>query len=524
MRVESPRREPITTVADWERLAPPKSRDQWVEGRSAYELAQAWCGSGMPAMPEVVRALLDSRDETRGLDLEVAYAEHRIPFDSLGGEPRNADLAFVGLAGLRKVAVTVEAKADEAFGGTVGATIAAGLERGIKNPTSNAVRRVEGLVQALLRPWKKGLPGVEELRYQLLTAVAGTLAYAESQGAPIAVFIVHEFVTDRTDDARHSRNAADFGAFLQRVSGSAQPVSAPSQLLGPFSVPGGALFHGGRSLYIGKVTTNRRLKKQIRSSHDDSNVEQAPRPEPRFSRYVGIDYSGAEVATASLKGLRVCLAGRSSEPVEVKPPPSPRKYWTRRGVAEWLVERLSENVPTIVGIDHGFSFPVDYFQKYGLRHDWSAFLEDFCIHWPTDGDQVSVDLVRSGEFGNGAARMGSTHWRRVTEKHAGPAKSLFHFDVQGSVAKSTHSGLPWLRYLRDRVGPKLHFWPFDGWECPPGASVVVEVYPRLWNRQFIQDPGHTPDLHDAWVCRRVDAARRRQRGAPSRTPWAHGRD
>jgi hypothetical protein len=34
----------------------------------------------------------------------------------------------------------------------------------------------------------------------------------------------------------------------------------------------------------------------------------------------------------------------------------PRKYWTRCGVAEWLIERLAEDAPTLVGIDHEF-FP-----------------------------------------------------------------------------------------------------------------------------------------------------------------------
>jgi len=59
-----------------------------------------------------------------------------------------------------------------------------------------------------------------------------------------------------------------------------------------------------------------------------------------FEEYTGIDYSGADVPTASLKGLRVYVAEGVSAPVEVPPPPSPCKYWTRRGMAEWLVERL----------------------------------------------------------------------------------------------------------------------------------------------------------------------------------------
>ncbi len=177
---------------------------------------------------------------------------------------------------------------------------------------------------------------------------------------------------------------------------------------------------------------------------------------PAFHRYIGIDYSGAETPDSSLKGLRVYVADRESLPVEVEPPPSPRKYWTRRGLAEWLADRLSEDVPTIVGIDHGFSFPLRYFEVHWLEPDWPTFLDDFQKHWPTDAEHTYVDFVRDGLRGDGAARSGSARWRRITEERAG-AKSVFHFDVPGSVAKSTHAGLPWLRYLRQRVGRTRSF-------------------------------------------------------------------
>jgi hypothetical protein len=65
-----------------------------------------------------------------------------------------------------------------------------------------------------------------------------------------------------------------------------------------------------------------------------------------FERYNGIDYSGGQTPKSSLKRLRVYLADQVNMPQEVLPPPSPRKYWTRSGIAEWLVERLSENQPT----------------------------------------------------------------------------------------------------------------------------------------------------------------------------------
>jgi hypothetical protein len=215
-----------------------------------------------------------------------------------------------------------------------------------------------------------------------------------------------------------------------------------------------------------------------------------------FARYIGVDYSGAETPIASLKGLRVYGAEGDAPPVEIHPPPSARKYWTRRGLAEWLVERLVEDVPALVGIDHGFSFPLLYFETHGLLPDWPAFLEDFQRHWPTDED-ICVDFARDACHGNGAARMGDAHWRRLTEERAGAAKSVFHFDVPGSVAKSTYAGIPWLRFIRNRLGSRVHFWPFDGWNIPAGCSAIAEVYPALWSGDFARGV-RTGDQHDAF--------------------------
>ncbi|MGD9216285.1 MAG: hypothetical protein PVJ84_15825 [Desulfobacteraceae bacterium] len=219
---------------------------------------------------------------------------------------------------------------------------------------------------------------------------------------------------------------------------------------------------------------------------------------PLFARYIGIDYSGAASPTCSLKGLRVYSADRKALPIEIHPPPSPRKYWTRRGMAEWLVERLMEEVPTLVGIDHGFSFPLRYFEVHHLMPGWQNFLDDFQQHWPTNEDHTYVDFIRHGTFGDGGARSGNSRWRRLTEIRAGSAKSVFHFDVPGSVAKSTHAGIPWLRYLRKTLGAKVQFWPFDGWQIPHGRSAVAEVYPSLWNRSYARE-GRTSDQHDAYT-------------------------
>jgi hypothetical protein len=69
-------------------------------------------------------------------------------------------------------------------------------------------------------------------------------------------------------------------------------------------------------------------------------------------------------------------------------------------------------------------------------------------------------------------RRGAHGYSHLTEKHAGSAKSVVHFDVQGSEAKSTHAGIPWLRFIRQRLGQRVHFWSLDGWEIPsrPGEN------------------------------------------------------
>jgi hypothetical protein len=218
---------------------------------------------------------------------------------------------------------------------------------------------------------------------------------------------------------------------------------------------------------------------------------------PAFSRYIGIDYSGAETPESSIKGLRVYLAEGGAHPVEVGPPASPRRYWTRRGIAEWLAETLAEGVPALVGIDHGFSFPLRYFETHGLVPDWRAFLDDFQRHWPTDDRYMYVDFIRDGLKGHAAARMGNPRWLRLTEERAGRAKSVFQFNGPGSVAKASHAGIPWLRFMRQRLGPRAHFWPFDGWAIPAGCSALAEVYPSPWNRRFARED-RTPDQHDAY--------------------------
>jgi hypothetical protein len=218
----------------------------------------------------------------------------------------------------------------------------------------------------------------------------------------------------------------------------------------------------------------------------------------QFERYIGIDYSGAETADSSCKGLRVFKAEGSAAPEPIQPPPSPRRYWTRRGLSEWLCNELGGDTSTIVGIDHAFSFPLAYFEKYRLSSNWQDFLEDFHHFWPTDALHTYVCFIRDDPSGRGLRRTGERNWLRVTEQWTPAAKSVFGFGVNGEVATSTHAGLPWLLHLKKECRRPVHFWPFDGWEIPIGSSAVVEVYPSLWTRRFPRE-GRDSDEQAAYA-------------------------
>ena len=115
-----------------------------------------------------------------------------------------------------------------------------------------------------------------------------------------------------------------------------------------------------------------------------------------FDHHIGIDYSGEETPTFRSKALQVFAAFDDEEPHSVRTPAAPagaHRKWTREGIADWLIKQAKSETTFIAGIDHGFSFPLSYFQLYKLQ-SWQSFLDDFCQHWPTH--ERSVGDVRKG--------------------------------------------------------------------------------------------------------------------------------
>jgi hypothetical protein len=246
----------IGNLQAWFDVAPPKrGARHWKDCRSAKELARAWYIEGTGAkVPAVLLALLEP--------FRVASAnvlgepEAQVAIDSLRGESPNLDLAltFAMLDG--SLAVGVEAKADESFGDLAGKKLEKAARRIAVDKPTNATARAQELSSALLPPWADALPHLGELRYQLLTGVAGTLAYARQQSASRAVFVVHEFICDKhTAKSKLRRNQEDLDRFACRLTAGAVDRVERGQLIGPIHVPGNDHILATVELFLGKICT-----------------------------------------------------------------------------------------------------------------------------------------------------------------------------------------------------------------------------------------------------------------------------
>ena len=212
--------------------------------------------------------------------------------------------------------------------------------------------------------------------------------------------------------------------------------------------------------------------------------------------YVGIDYSGRGTPSTRTSALQVYTVSGAGRPIRVPcfaSSQSNARHWCRVELFEWLQNLIAENRQFIAGIDHGFSFPIGYFRRHGIT-TWLEFLADFRSHWPCDQPKATVESFRNG---SGSSRSGTNSEYRITETWTSSAKSVFHFDVQGSVAKSTHAGLPWLQRLRNEAPDRIHVWPFDGWNPPSGKSVIAETFPSIFRNRYPRSD-RTVDEQDAY--------------------------
>ena len=239
----------IRSIDDWFRLAPPKGKEkQWVDGRSAKEIARAWFPqAGEPVVPPELLAALASCDDIGQVEFHEGWPERTVALDDYKGETRNADLLLTGVGSCGALIVSVEAKADEELGPTLDKQLAQAT-----SPNSRIPDRLDNLCHALFARPYDAEPRLDHLRYQLLTGSVGALMAAAEHQCQTAVFLVYEFVGAATDDEKLRRNEADINTFIAVLSVGAYVELKSGQVLGPFRPRGGGVARG-LGLYVGRA-------------------------------------------------------------------------------------------------------------------------------------------------------------------------------------------------------------------------------------------------------------------------------
>lgn len=220
-----------------------------------------------------------------------------------------------------------------------------------------------------------------------------------------------------------------------------------------------------------------------------------------FSQYIGIDYSGAGRDDQGQANIQCCCLNRMVDGCENARPPASRN-WSRQAVSEWITDRLATaEGPVIIGLDHGFSFPLSYLQQQDIDC-WDDLLEHiFRLH----NESKRPSLHGSGQL------VGPSYPLRLAEMWTVSAKSVLWYGGKGQVGPATRAGIAQLYRLRqglNRQGIRTHFWPFDGWTIPSGCHVICEAYPAIYKRRYEQvapsefSKDTNPDLFDAYCVAR----------------------
>ena len=235
--------ETIHALEDWFRLAPPSGGlRQWKDGRSAKEFARRW----LNGYPSEIREALDSHPHLEGFEPDLVEPEYETRLDEFP-RARNHDAVVQGKANDRDVLVCIEAKADEKFDDLISERLDSAFDGG------DFPERARRLTLGLFGQDQSD-SSIANHRYQMVQACAATVIEAASRGVRTAVFLVHEFVTDETQDNLHQRNSEDLDQFLATLSKGEHSFITPNRALGPFSIPGYGDVPPTDLLFLGKAT------------------------------------------------------------------------------------------------------------------------------------------------------------------------------------------------------------------------------------------------------------------------------
>lgn len=200
---------PIYDISDWPR--PVKDSGQWVDGFSAKEFAKYVLRRNLD-FKGLIANVLESCGINRDQDFTCIPEALTSLDDGFNGE-RHHDLLMCG----QDCIIGIEAKVKETFDRKIGNVL-----NQQKNSSSKGVREDQDTrAYNLFRHFtgKDDISGeYANLRYQLFTAIKGTIAYTNKVGKTKCIMLVIQLIPEgEEDDSDIARNKSDLINFINTV-------------------------------------------------------------------------------------------------------------------------------------------------------------------------------------------------------------------------------------------------------------------------------------------------------------------
>ncbi len=239
---------PITTLKEWElAFYTSYKAHQWKQkDRSAYQTAIHWLLTIPVEFNELIKNL--------NIKINVISPEHITPLDDFKGNSRNHDLCLLGKNTKNEpIIICIESKVDEPFGKEIGLYYQEIQDKKAKNLPSNADSRIDSLCEVFFK--SPNSKRVRFIKYQLLTAIAGTIAEAEINKVKTAYFFVQTFLSNNMDSKKHRQNQRDLDYLIKILSNNKVGILHSGEIVGPFNALNGSNnIPKEIDLYIGKYS------------------------------------------------------------------------------------------------------------------------------------------------------------------------------------------------------------------------------------------------------------------------------
>jgi hypothetical protein len=211
---------------------------------------------------------------------------------------------------------------------------------------------------------------------------------------------------------------------------------------------------------------------------------------PQFDSFIAIDWSGAAGQYSGI-AVAACRQGRGA-PRLLRP--KKNKHWTRREIADWLVDQLNTPQRLLIGLDFGFGLPFEpalgylggkapdidnIFSLWSHVEERSCGADDFaCNHFVADRDYAALFWT------SGSRPQLWNECKRRTEHACAEATKTYPdtlYKLIGSkqVGKASLTGMRVLHHVRSLSARRVAIWPFEKVQ----TSAMVEIYPTMFRKR-----------------------------------------